>query len=202
MENLKLFGQWDVEGIEVNDIGLKPYVNLTPVHVPISQGKNIKKRFWKSKKPIVERLMNRLLVAGHKGKKHWRSSGQNTGKKQLAYNIIKNAFTIIENKTKKNPIKVLVDALEFGTPREGIATIEYGGVKYPKAIDVSPQRRIDLALRWITQGAFAASASAKTKKSISQTIAEEIIAASNNDATNSTAVKKKIDLERQAQASR
>lgn len=196
-----MFGQWDVSNVEVKDISLKPYLNLKPVLVPTTLGKLVKKQFWKSKKPIVERLINRLFVSGHKGKKHWRSSGQNTGKKQLAYNIVKKSFEIIEKKENKNPVQVFVNAIETSTPKEGIATIEYGGVKYPKAMDLSPQRRIDLVLRWMTQGAFAASASAGTKKTISETLAEEILGAAHND-SNCTAIKKKTDLERQAEASR
>jgi len=199
--NLKLFGVWDTSAVVVNDASLKPYININSVLVPTTQGKLVKKQFWKSKKPIVERLMNRLFVSGHKGKKHWRSSGMNTGKKQLAYNIVKKAFKIIEKKTGKNPVQVFIDALETGTPKEGVATIEYGGVRYPKAMDLSPQRRIDLVLRWMTQGAYNASAKAGTKKSIFETLAEEITATAHNDSASNT-IKKKTDLERQAEASR
>jgi len=201
MTELKIFECWDISNVEAKNVSLKPYINLSPVLVPTTQGKLVKKQFWKSKKPIVERLMNRLFVSGHKGKKHWRSSGQNTGKKQLAYNIVKKTFEIIEKKTSKNPIQVFVDAIETSAPREGIATIEYGGVKYPKSMDLSPQRRIDLVLRWMTQGAYAASSKAGTKKSISETLAEEIIASAHNDSA-SNAIKKRTDLERQAEASR
>ena len=197
---VKLFDMWD-SNVEVKDISLKPYINVKPVLVPTTQGKLVKKQFWKSKKPIVERLMNKLFVTGHKGKKHWRSSGHNTGKKQLAYNIVKETFKIIGKKENKNPAQVFVDAIENGAPREGIATIEYGGVRYPKSMDLSPQRRIDLVLRWMTQGAYNTSAKAGTKKTISQTLSEEIIAAAHNDST-SNIIKKKTDLERQAEASR
>jgi len=202
MSEFKVFEKWETSDVEVKDLGLKPYINLRPIFVALTQGKLVKKQFWKSKKPIVERLMNKLLVTGHRGKKHWRSSGQNTGKKQLVYNITKKAFEIIHSNTTQNPMKILVRALENGAPREGIATIEYGGVKYPKAMDMAPQRRVDLVLRWITQGAYSAAAAAKTKKTISAALAEELIAAANNDSAHSNAIKKKTDLERQAQASR
>lgn len=201
MAKLKLFNKWDVSDVEVSDISLGPYLNIKPVIVPTTQGKLTKKQFWKSDKPIVERLMNKLLVSGHKGKKHWRSSGQNTGKKQLVYKITKKAFAIIEKQTGKNPVQVLVEAIENGSPREGVATIEYGGVRYPKSMDLSPQRRIDLVLRWITQGAYADSASAGTKKKIWETLAAEIIASAQGDSDSNT-IKKKVDLERRAQASR
>lgn len=199
---IKLFGEYDLNEVKVTDISLQPYINLKPTIVPLTYGRNIKKQFWKSKKSIIERLIGKLMVSGHKSKKHWRTSNINTGKSSTIYNILKETFSIIKEQTKKNPVQVLVEAVEKGSPREGITTIEYGGVRYPKPVEISPQRRLDLALRWITQGAYAASASAKSKKSIAQTLANELISASNNDATNSNCIKKKIELERQAEASR
>jgi len=197
----KIFDRWDAN-VTVNDPGLQAYINLSPVLVPYSAGRTVAKQFHKSKKSIVERLMSKLYNAGHKGKKHWMTSGYNTGKIATVYKITKKAFEIIEQRTKKNPIEVLVRAIEVGSPKEGIATIEYGGVRYPKAADLAPQRRIDLALRWITQGAFASSTAAKTKKAIWQTLADEIIATADNDQAKSNTIKKKIELERQSGASR
>ncbi len=199
--DFKLFNKWNVSEVNVSDVSLQPYINLSPVLVPRSHGRNIEKQFWKSKKNIVERLLNKLMVAGHKGKKHWRTSNINTGKTTTIYKIIINSFNIIESKTKKNPVQVFVDALCKACPKEGIATIEYGGVRYPKAVDISPQRRIDLALRWISQGAYASSANAKTKKTIQQALADEIMLAAQRD-QKSNCVTKTIELERQAAASR
>ncbi len=199
---IKLFGVWDTSRIEISDIGLKPYINLSPVLVPKSGGRSIGKQFWKSKKSIVERLMNKLFVPGHKGKKHWRTSGLNTGKSATVYRIVKSTFEIIEKKTGSNPVQVLVRALEAGSPKEGITTIEYGGVRYPKAVDLAPQRRIDLVLRWITQGAYAASSAGKSKKSIQNALADELIATANLDQAKSMCLKKQVELERQAAASR
>ena len=116
--------------------------------------------------------MGKLMIAGHKGKKHYWTSGTNTGKISTIYKIVKNTFEIIEQKTNTNPLEVFVRALEEGTPREGVATIEYGGVKYPKSVDLAPQRRIDLALRWMTQGAFVNSV--RGKKPMAQSLADEI----------------------------
>ncbi|MEM2874126.1 MAG: 30S ribosomal protein S7 [Candidatus Nanoarchaeia archaeon] len=195
---MKLFGRWSTN-VEVRDIGLKPYINLTPVVVPYSAGRTIKKQFWKSKKSIVERLAAKLMVPGHKGKKHYWTSNVCTGKIATHYKLIIDTFDAIEKKTNKNPIEVLVRALEAGTPREGIATIEYGGVRYPKAADMAPQRRIDLALRWMVQGAFVASR--KYKKPMSAALADEIIATAANDAK-ANCIMKKTELERQAAASR
>jgi small subunit ribosomal protein S7 len=197
-----LFDKWKTYDIVVEDPGLKPYLNLQGVLVPFSAGRHVGKQFWKSKKHIVERLMDKLFVSGHKGKKHYRTSGLNTGKYSLTYKIVKDAFTIVENRTKKNPIEVFVRAIEKGSPREGVATIEYGGVRYPKATDLAPQRRIDLALRWMTQGAFQASSSAKTKLNIQKALANEIIAAAEGEQQKSNCLNKKFELERQAAASR
>src|SRR3989344_4621128 len=197
--HLKLFNRWPMD-VVVNDAGLKNYINLTPVVVPWSAGRNIQKQFWKSKKSIVERLLLKLMAAGHKGKKHYRTSNVNTGKLATQYNTIVKAFELIEQRTKKNPVEVFVRALETGSPREGIATIEYGGVRYPKSADMAPQRRVDLVLRWMTQAAFVQSA--KGKKHVWTALADEIIATANNDTTKSNCLTKKQDLERQSGASR
>ncbi len=197
--HLKLFNRWPMDFV-ANDAGLKPYMNLSPILVPWSAGRNIKKQFWKSKKSIVERLMLKLMVAGHRGKKHYRTSGPNAGQLATLYKAIQKTFEIIEQKTKKNPVEVFVRALEVGSPREGVSYIEYGGVRYPKAADMSPQRRVDLCLRWMTQAAFMHSF--KGKKHVWDALADEIIATSNNDATKSACLAKRTDLERQAGASR
>ena len=88
--DLKLFNKWDTTEVVVKDLGLRDYINLSPMLVPYSAGRNIKKQFWKSKKSIIERLANKLMVVGHKGKKHWRTSGRNTGKITTQFKIIKN----------------------------------------------------------------------------------------------------------------
>ncbi len=199
--SFKAFGRWDTTGIQVSDPGLKKYITLTPVLVPFTAGRFTEKQFWKSKKPIIERLVNRIMVSGHKRKKHFRTSGTFSGKKHLAYRITKEAFEVIEERTKKNPVEVFVKAVEKGSPREGLITIEYGGRPYPKAVDLSPQKRIDLVLRWMTQGAFHTSASSKAKKTVARALAEEIMLTYDND-NKSNCISHKIDLERQAQASR
>ncbi len=196
---IKTFGKWDTEGIKVEDQGIKEYINLSPTFVPKTGARYAGKRFHKSNVFIVERLINKVMVPGHKGKKHFKSSSHITGKSNKAYNIVEKAFEIIEKKTKENPVKVFVKALENAAPREEIITIEYGGARYPKACECSPQRRIDIALRVMTQGAY--HKAFNTKKPIEQTLADEIINAYNISA-NSLAISKKNELERQADASR
>ncbi len=196
---IKLFNRWSVSEITVGDLGLKDYINLNPVFVPKTGGRNVKIKFHKSKNNIVERMINKLMVPGHRGKKHRLSSGYCTGKGHKAYNIVERTFEIIETKMNKNPVGVFVKAIENAAPREEITTIEYGGAKYPQAVDVAPQRRVDLALRQFAQGSYG-----KTfhgKKKAEEYLAEEIINAYNSD-QKSVAIAKKLELERQADSSR
>lgn len=197
--SIKAFNRWDVEGIKVIDPGLQRYITLTPKIVPKTGARYAQSRFHKSKIFIVERLINKIMTPGHKGKRHFMSSGHCTGKATQAYAVVEKAFEIIEKQTKENPIKVLVKAIENAAPREEIVTIEYGGARYPKAVECAPQRRIDVALRYMTQGAY--SKAFNSKRKIEATLSEEIINAFKMS-TNSNAIQKKIDVERQADSSR
>lgn len=194
-----LFNKWSTEGIKVEDMGLQRYIALHPILLPKTGGRNVKTVFWKSKNHIVERLITKLMVPGHKGKKHKLTSGHCCGKGVSKYDAVKRCFELIEAKTKKNPVAVFVKALENAAPREEITTIEYGGARYPKAVECGPQRRVDIALRMMVQGAYAKSFNSKT--GIETALADEIIKAYNLDTT-SNAIAKKIELERQADASR
>ena len=196
---LKLFNRWEITQIEVKDPGLKRYVTLSPILVPKTGGKLVKTRFWKSKNNIVERLINKLMIPGHKGKKHKTTSGRISGKAIKAYNIVEEVFKILEDKTKKNPIEVFVKALENCAPREEITTIEYGGARYPQSVECAPQRRIDIALRQMVQGSY--QKSFNKKLNMVDALADEILKAYNLD-QGSTAITKKLELERQADASR
>ena len=197
--NIKLFNRWDLSNVEVKDPGIKPYVNIKAIIVPRTGGRNTKIQFHKSKTPIFERLMNKLMVPGHRAKKHKLTSGHMTGKSNNVYRIVYDALNIIEKNTKKNPIEVFITALENAAPREEVTTIEYGGAKYPQAIEVAPQRRVDVALRQMVQGAY--QKTFKSKKKIEEGLAEEIIAAYGLD-NKSAAIAKKLEFERQADASR
>jgi small subunit ribosomal protein S7 len=197
--DIKVFNRWSVEGVSVADAGLQSYVTLLPRIVPKTGGRNAKQKFHKSKTFIVERFMNKLMVSGHKSKKHFISSGHNGGKSQLITKIMIKTLSAIEAKTKKNPIQVLVSAIENAAPREEIIAIEYGGARYPKAVETSPQRRIDLAIRFMVQGS--AQKAFNTKKAIQETLADEILNAYASS-PNSAAIAKKNELERQADSSR
>jgi len=197
--SFKIFNTWEASGIEVQDPGLKKYITISNILVPKTAGKYAKTRFWKNKYNIVERLINKLMIPGHRGKKHKTTSGRFSGKYIKASQIVYNAFKIIEEKTKKNPIEVFVRALENSAPREEITTIEYGGARYPQAVECAPQRRVDIALRQMVQGSY--QKSFNKKLSMTLALAEEILKAYQLD-QGSTAIAKKLELERQADASR
>ena len=139
------------------------------------------------------------MIPGHKGKKHFKSSSTITGKSNTAYDIVEKAFSQIEVKTKKNPIAVFVKAIENAAPREEIITIEYGGARYPKAVECAPQRRIDIAIKYIVQGAYHKSFGKKI--SMVSCLVDEIVNAY-SCSPNSNAITKKNEMERQADASR
>ncbi|RME52847.1 30S ribosomal protein S7 [Candidatus Woesearchaeota archaeon] len=199
MTEVLAFNKWDCTGITVDDPGLVNYIQTTPVIVPKTGARYAGNRFHKSKIFIVERLINRVMVTGHKGKKHTISSGHNTGKAEKAFTTVEKAFSLIEKKLGKNPVAVLVKAIENAAPREEIITIEYGGARYPKPVECAPQRRVDLALKFMTQGA--AQKAFNTKRTIASCLADEIINAYQLS-NQSAAIAKKLELERQADSSR
>jgi small subunit ribosomal protein S7 len=193
------FNRWSTEGIKVKDPGLENYITLSPRIVPKTGARYHGNKFHKSRIFIIERLVNKVMIPGHKSKKHFKTSNKITGKAHTAYDIVEKTLRYIEKQTKENPIKVFVAALENAAPREEIITIEYGGARYPKAVECAPQRRIDITLRLMAQGAF--HKSFNSKKSIVETLAAEIIAAYKLDRA-SNAIAKKLEVERQADASR
>ncbi len=194
----RIFDLYNISEIEVNDLGLKSAINLEPKLILKSQGRNVQK-YGQTKVNIVERLMNRLAVAGHRGKKHKLILGKSTGKYSKNMKIILDAFKLIEDRTKKNPVEVFVKAIENAAPRDEVTIIEYGGARYPQAVDVSPIRRVNLALKHIVQGA--SDKAFNKKKTITQGLAEEIILAYDGNGE-SFALKKKNESEKQADSAR
>ena len=199
----KYFGKWGAEGVSVADPGLQKYIQLEPLSTVLhSGGKHAKKQFGKADLTIVERLMNKLMRSGpgarKLGGKVIRGAGA-CGKKHKAYNIVRKSFDIIEQKAKKNPLQVLVDAIKNSAPREETTRISYGGITYHLAVDSAPQRRLDIALKNIAGGAFVASF--RSKKTIEECLADELIMASNND-MKSFAIARKEETERIAKGAR
>ena len=195
-QNLLLFRKWDISNIEVKNPGLKNVISLKPGIIPLSFGRSALKRFNKSEVNIVERLINKL---SHFGKKYAKNTGRMGGKKVRAINTVKAAFEIIHLKTGKNPVEVLIRAIENSAPNEDTTRIVYGGTVYHVSVDVAPLRRVDLALRFIAEGVRDASFS--NPKAVEENLAEHLILASAND-MNAPSVKKKNELERIAMASR
>ena len=191
-----LFRKWDTTEIEIKDVGLKTAISLKQVIIPLDFGRSALKRYNKGQVNIVERLANKLM---HFGKKYAKNTGRQGGKKHHSLNIVKTAFEIIHLKTGKNPVEILVRAIENSAPNEDTTRIVYGGTVYHVSVDVAPLRRVDLALRFIADAIKEATFS--NPKPIEEYISEHLILAANNDPS-APSIKKKNELERVAQASR
>jgi len=150
---VKLFDKWSFSEVTVTDLGLQNYINLKPIVVHRTNEYYHNTPFYKTKVNDVERIMNRLQVTGHKGKKHRISTGHNTGKVKSIGTIMFEVLETLEKRTKANPIQVLVDSIQNAAPREEVITIERSGARYAQAVDMAPQRRVDLVIRYICQGA-------------------------------------------------
>lgn len=183
-----LFGKYDLSEVVVHDQGLARYINLKPIVVPHSGAKTANVMFGKRKMSIIERLINNMM-----------RTDSYTGKKSKAYAVVREAFEIIQQRTKKNPVQILVEAIEHAAPMEEITRLRYGGISVPKAVDISPSRRLDVAIRNITIGAT--KGSFKKKKSIARCLADELLTASKGD-LNSFAVSRKDEKERVAGSAR
>ncbi len=183
-----LFNRWDMSEVEIKDPGLKRYINLQSTIVPHSGGKLTRQQFAKAEMLIVERLINRLM-----------QSEMNTGAKERALRITKDAFEIIHQRTKKNPVQVLVDAIANAGPREERVRLKYGGINVPKSVDTAPTRRVNTALRFISDAVY--SGSRNSKKDVAEVLADELIAAARGD-SRAYSVAKKEERERIAKASR
>ena len=195
-KNLLLFRKWDLSDIEIKDPGLKTAISLRKQILPYTFGRSALKRFNKAEVNIVERLCNKVM---HFGKKYAKNTGRMTGKKTKVLNTVKLAFEIIALKTGKNPVEVLVRAIENSAPNEDTTRIVYGGTVYHVSVDVAPIRRVDMALKFI--GDSIRDATYSNPKPIEEHMAEQLILAAAND-QNAPSVKKKHELERIAQASR
>jgi len=183
----KIFDKWDISEVEIKDIGLEKHISLQPVSALHSGGRHAKQQFEESRVCIVELLINKLM-----------RTEKNTGKKLKNYKSVKNAFDQIYESTSMNPLQVLVDAIQNAGPLEETIRLRFGGILVPKAVDVSSQRRIEQALRYLTQGAQ--KCAFKSKRSIERCLADELIAAAKNAKCHS--ISKKEERERIARAAR
>jgi len=194
--NLSLFRKWDFSQVKVQDPGLQKVLSLKATIMPATFGRHEHKRLGKADVNVVERLANKLM---HFGKKYAKNTGRMGGKKERAINIVKTALDIIHLKTGQNPLSILVKAIENAAPNEDTTRIVYGGVVYHVSVDVSPLRRIDLALRFISEGVKDSAFS--SPKTVEEALADEVMLAAQNE-MNSFAIKKKNEQERIAMASR
>jgi len=182
----KLFGEWDVTGIQYTDPSTRRYITVTPV--AHTMGRHAEKQFKKSEISAVERLANRLM-----------QTDENTGKKQKTLKIVRDAFEIIHERAEENPVQVLVRAIENAAPREETVRLKYGGISVPKAVDTGPQRRVDQALKFIAEGTYGASF--KTPTDVEEALAQQLIGAAEGD-VQTYAVNQKEEKERVAAAAR
>ena len=182
----QLFEHWSVTGFEYNDPSTKRYITVTPVEH--TMGRHAGKQFQKSEVSIVERLINRLM-----------QSDSNTGKKQQATRIVREAFEVVHDRTDENPIQVLITAVENAAPREETVRLKYGGISVPQAVDVAPQRRVDQALKFLAEGAY--NASFKSPTDAHEALANQLTGAANYD-VQTYAINQKEENERVAAAAR
>jgi small subunit ribosomal protein S7 len=198
---IKVFDRWSTKDIQVSDPGLVKYISLQPVIVPHTFGRHEHRRFGKKNVPIVERFINRLMTPGWARRRSQgaRQAGLITGKKSTAIRLVRSAFEVIHLRTGQNPIQILIQAIENAAPREETTRISYGGISYHTACDVAPLRRIDLALRFISESIWRRSFS--TIEAVQEVIADELIAAANRD-SRSNAVRRREEKERMALSAR
>lgn len=128
---------------------------------------------------LVTKLINNIMLDGKKG---------------VAQKIVYQAFAIVEEKTQNNPLEVFTEALDNVMPVLEVKARRIGGSNYQVPMEVRPERRFTLGLRWMTT--FARNRSEKT---MAERLAGEII-----DAKNSTggAFKKKEETHRMAEANK
>ncbi|CAH8459239.1 unnamed protein product [Schistosoma mattheei] len=190
-QEIKLFGKWSADDLNVHDLSLTDYINIkrkgNPI-VPHTAGRYQVKRFRKALCPLVERMCCSLMM-----------HGRNNGKKVKAINILKHTFEIIHLLSGENPIHVLVNAVLNSGAREDSTRIGRGGTVRRQAVDVSPLRRVNQAIYLLCTGAR--EAAFRNVKTISECLADELLNAAKGS-SNSYAIKKKDELERVAKSNR
>jgi small subunit ribosomal protein S7 len=183
-----VFGKWDASEVTCDDPGLAPYINLTTIGTPHSGGRHANAWFGKSKLSVIERFINNLM-----------RTGKFSGKKQHCVKAYEQALDKIASKSGHNPLQKFIDAIVEAAPCEETTRIKVGAVSQPKAVDSSPSRRLDIALRNIAIGA--AAATAKSRRTLTEGIVSELSKAAEGD-VNSYSVGKREEIERIAASAR
>jgi len=128
---------------------------------------------------LVARFINRLMVGG---------------KKSVATRIMYDAFDIMEERTHRNPLEVFQQAVENATPGVEVRARRVGGATYQVPVEVRPERRSSLAIRWLIR-----SAQARKGRPMAERLAAELMDAARNTGVT---VKKKEDTHKMAEANR
>jgi len=129
--------------------------------------------------PVVSKFINCIMLQG---------------KKSTARSIVYDAFSIIEERAKQNPLEVFHKAMQNVAPLVEVRSRRVGGATYQVPVDVREERRIALAIRWLKTYA-----KARRDHSMAQRLAAEIMAASRGEGS---AVKKREDTHRMAEANK
>ena len=128
---------------------------------------------------VVTKLINNIMLDGKKG---------------VAQKVVYGAFDIIKEKTDKDPLEVFTQAMENIMPSLEVKARRVGGATYQVPMEIRPERRQTLALRWLVE--FSRKRGEKTQ---AERLCNEIIDASNNTGA---AVKKREDMYKMAEANR
>jgi len=128
---------------------------------------------------IVTRLINNIMLDGKKG---------------VAQKIVYDAFDIIREKTGKEPVEVFMQAMENIMPVLEVKARRVGGATYQVPMEVRPERRQTLGLRWLTTYSRA-----RSERTMRERLANEILDATNNMGA---AVKKREDTHKMAEANK
>ena len=116
------------------------------------------------------------------------------GKKSAAETIVYGAFDMLEQKTRRNPIEMFHEALKNVMPTIEVRSRRVGGATYQVPVEVRPERRQALAIRWII-----IAARGRNETTMVDRLSNELLDAANN---RGTAVKKREDTHRMAEANR
>ena len=116
------------------------------------------------------------------------------GKKSKAERIIYGAFDVIEDKTKAEPMKTFKKAIENIKPILEVKSRRVGGATYQVPVEVRPERKLSLALRWLVKNSRS-----RTEKSMVEKLAAELIDAANS---RGGSVKKKEETHKMAEANK
>lgn len=128
---------------------------------------------------IVTRFINKVMLDGKKG---------------IAESIVYNAFEIMRSKTGKDPLEVFEQAMKNVMPVLEVKARRVGGANYQVPIEVRPDRRLTLGIRWMVKYSRE-----RGEKTMHERLAAELMDASNNTGS---AVKKKDDTHKMAEANK